>query len=52
MILNETSSKGLTMKLYVVAVVIALGAVTMLVNACIFHASANRILPINIGQFK
>ncbi|MGZ3159692.1 MAG: hypothetical protein ACXU7D_08900 [Burkholderiaceae bacterium] len=40
------------MKLYLVAVVIALGSVTTLVNACMFHASAHRIIPINIAQFK
>jgi hypothetical protein len=40
------------MKLYLVAVVIALGSTVTLINACMFHASANRILPINIAQFK
>jgi hypothetical protein len=40
------------MKLYLVAIVIAVGSVTTLVNACVSHASADRILPINIGQFK
>ncbi|HEY8101615.1 MAG TPA: hypothetical protein VIF82_12750 [Burkholderiaceae bacterium] len=40
------------MKLYLVAVVIALGSTVTLVNACMFHASVKRILPISIGQFK
>lgn len=40
------------MKLYLAAVIIALGSTAMLVNACMFHASAKRVIPINIAQFK
>lgn len=40
------------MKLYAVAVVIAVGSAVTLINACMFHASATRIIPTNIAQFR
>jgi hypothetical protein len=44
--------KGAVMKLYLAAVIIAVSSTAMLVHACMFHASAQSLVPINIIQFK
>jgi hypothetical protein len=40
------------MKLYLAAVAIAVGSATLRINTCMFHASAKRLMPIHIAQFK
>jgi hypothetical protein len=42
----------MTMKLYSIAVAIALGATLFLVNACILGAGSGRAVPANIVHFK
>jgi hypothetical protein len=49
---SAISQKGLAMKIYLTAVVIALGATTVIVNACLLNTSSARAVPINIVHFR
>jgi hypothetical protein len=44
--------KGMGMRIYLVAVVIALGAAVMIINACMLQTSSKRAVPLNIYQLK
>ncbi|CAN5209044.1 hypothetical protein BH11PSE11_BH11PSE11_08810 [soil metagenome] len=39
------------MKMYLASVVIAVGAVIVIVNLCVFHASASRAVPTAVIHF-
>lgn len=40
------------MKLYVVATLLSLGAVTLISNACMFRDTATRTSPVNIAHLR
>jgi hypothetical protein len=42
----------MTMKIYLIAVILALASVTAIVNACMLHASSTRAVPVSISLFN
>ena len=40
------------MRLYLIAVVMAVAATTFIIRASMFHASPTRVVPVNLYQLK
>lgn len=40
------------MRMYLVATVLAVSAVGLITNACMFHDTATRMAPVNIGHLR